>query len=119
MDESEHGGDKRFLPQFKDERLAARFAFAMAAVVFDELYCMVGALGFVGITWPSLASTVKRAAGRSERQQLFTAQHLQHFIRQHAEIAGGIAPTTVQRQRLARVVSVFDFLCAFADNRAQ
>lgn len=71
------------------------------------------------ITWPSLAITVKRAAGRSERQQLFTAQHLQHFIRQHAEIAGGIAPTAVQRQRLARVVSVFDFLCAFADNRAQ
>lgn len=71
------------------------------------------------ITRPSLASTVKRAAGRSERQQLFTAQHLQHFIRQHAEISGGITPTTVQRQRLARVVSVFDFLCAFADNRAK
>ena len=49
MDEAEHGGDKRFLPQFKDERLAARFAFAMAAVVFDELYCMVGALSPVNI----------------------------------------------------------------------
>ena len=46
MDESEHGGDKRFC--HKDERLAAR-CLCMAAVVFDELYCMVGALGFVGI----------------------------------------------------------------------
>lgn len=77
MDESEHGGDKRFLPQFKDERLAARFAFAMAAVVFDELYCMVGALGFVGIIAAAVDDILRKFA--VYRGNLFADNNLSVF----------------------------------------
>ena len=49
MDETEHCGNEGFLPQFQNERLAARLAFAVAAEIFYKFNRVVGALGFIDI----------------------------------------------------------------------
>lgn len=49
----------------------------MAAVVFDELYCMVGALGFVGIIAAAVDDILRKFA--VYRGNLFTDNNLSVF----------------------------------------